>query len=137
MILNYASLVFTLVVFLCFYALRSGFRAYFLAGASLIYILLIDVNAAIAVAAVSILLYIFSSLISLKNIRVCIKNLILGIFVIVSPYVTTNDDETVYNRVHEIADFNGLNFDSTDYSYDEMAWNDHVKYIKQQVEYYG
>ena len=44
----------------------------------------------------------------------------IGLFLMVSPYMTTNEDETVYNRVHEIADYNGLEFQSTNFFYNEM-----------------
>lgn len=44
----------------------------------------------------------------------------IKLFLIVSPYVTNSNDELVYNRVHEIADRNGLKFNSTNYAYDYM-----------------
>lgn len=47
----------------------------------------------------------------------------IDLFLIVSPYVTNSNDELVYNRVHEIADRNGLRFNSTNYAYDHMNLN--------------
>lgn len=44
----------------------------------------------------------------------------IELFLIVSPYITTDEDELVYNRVHEIADYYGLEFNSTNYFYNEM-----------------
>lgn len=44
----------------------------------------------------------------------------IELYLIVSPYITTSDDELVYNRVKEIAGNYGLEFNSTNYSYDEM-----------------
>ncbi len=44
----------------------------------------------------------------------------IELFLIVSPYITTDEDELVYNRVHEIASNYGLEFNSTNYFYDEM-----------------
>lgn len=45
----------------------------------------------------------------------------IELFLIVSPYITTSEDELVYNRVKEIAASYGLEFNSTNYSYDEMG----------------
>lgn len=45
----------------------------------------------------------------------------IDLFLIVAPYPTTDEDELVYNRVHEIADRNGLEFNSTNYYYDNMG----------------
>ena len=47
----------------------------------------------------------------------------IDLFLIVSPYITTQEDELVYNRVHEIADQYGLQFNSTNYFYSEMDLN--------------
>ncbi len=44
----------------------------------------------------------------------------IDLFLMVSPYITTDEDELVYNRVHEIADMNGIQFNSTNYFYDAM-----------------
>lgn len=44
----------------------------------------------------------------------------IELYLIVSPYITTSEDELVYNRVKEIAGSYGLEFNSTNYSYDEM-----------------
>ncbi len=44
----------------------------------------------------------------------------IELFLMVSPYKTTDEDELVYNRVHEIADMNGIQFNSTNYFYDSM-----------------
>lgn len=45
----------------------------------------------------------------------------IELYLIVSPYITTSEDELVYNRVKEIAASYGLEFNSTNYSYDEMG----------------
>lgn len=45
----------------------------------------------------------------------------IELFLIVCPYITTQEDELVYNRVHEIADQYGLQFNSTNYFYSEMG----------------
>ncbi len=44
----------------------------------------------------------------------------IELFFIVSPYMTTSEDELVYNRVHEISDYYGIEFISTNYFYNEM-----------------
>ncbi len=44
----------------------------------------------------------------------------IGLFLIVSPYITTDEDETVYNRIHNIADYYDVEFNSTNYDYDVM-----------------
>jgi len=55
----------------------------------------------------------------------------IELFLMVSPYITTDEDELVYNRVHEIADRYGLQFNSTNYYYSamnldfEVDFNDH------------
>lgn len=54
-----------------------------------------------------------------KIIDYCRKHNI-ELFLMVSPYKTTDEDELVYNRVHEIADMNGIQFNSTNYFYDSM-----------------
>lgn len=61
----------------------------------------------------------------------------INLFLIVSPYITTDEDELVYNRVHEIASNYGLEFISSNYFYNEMEldfekdFNDesHLNYI--------
>ncbi len=45
----------------------------------------------------------------------------IEIFLMVSPYVSTVEDETVYNRIREIAGYHGLNFKSSNYEYDEIG----------------
>ena len=57
-----------------------------------------------------------------KIIKYC-KDHEIQLFLMVSPYITTDEDELVYNRVHEIADMNGINFNSTNYFYDRMELN--------------
>ncbi|MCR4990409.1 MAG: hypothetical protein K6A38_06050 [Lachnospiraceae bacterium] len=57
-----------------------------------------------------------------KIIDFCKENEI-EIFLMVSPYITTDEDELVYNRVHEIADMEGINFNSTNYFYNKMELN--------------
>ncbi len=54
-----------------------------------------------------------------KIIDYCKKHKI-ELFLIVAPYITTDQDELVYNRVHEIADMNGIRFNSTNYYYNIM-----------------
>ena len=61
----------------------------------------------------------------------------IELFLIVSPYITTDEDELVYNRVHEIADHYGIEFNSTNYFYDKMELdfqtdfndNSHLNYL--------
>lgn len=44
----------------------------------------------------------------------------IKLFLIVCPYITTDDDELVYNRIHEIADNYSIPFNSTNYFYSSM-----------------
>ena len=44
----------------------------------------------------------------------------IDLFLMVSPYITRDEDELVYNRIHEIADRYGLEFNSTNYFYKAM-----------------
>ena len=45
------------------------------------------------------------------------------LFFIVTPYITTSDDELTYNRIKEIAEMNGVSFNSTNYDYAKMGLN--------------
>lgn len=45
----------------------------------------------------------------------------IELFLMVAPYITTNEDELVYNRVKEIASMNGIEFNSTNYDYEEIG----------------
>ncbi len=45
----------------------------------------------------------------------------IELFLIVSPYITSNEDENVYNRISEIAEQNDIHFNSTNFNYDEMG----------------
>lgn len=47
----------------------------------------------------------------------------IDLFLIVAPYPTTDEEELVYNRIHEIADYNGIEFNSTNYFYNNMELN--------------
>lgn len=47
----------------------------------------------------------------------------IDLYLVVLPYITTDEDELVYNRVKEIAESNGLEFNSTNYSYDTIKLN--------------
>ncbi len=55
----------------------------------------------------------------------------IDLFLMVSPYITTDEDELVYNRIREIAHQHGLEFNSTNYHYGtmdldfEVDFNDH------------
>ncbi len=44
----------------------------------------------------------------------------IGLFLIVTPYITTDEDELVYNRINEIARERGIEFNSTNYHYENM-----------------
>ncbi len=44
----------------------------------------------------------------------------IELYLVVTPYITTDDDELVYNRVKEIAEDKGIEFNSSNYDYDEM-----------------
>ena len=59
----------------------------------------------------------------LQNIIEYTKEHGIDLFLMVSPYITTDEDELVYNRVHEIADRYGLQFNSTNYYYTAMHLN--------------
>ena len=47
----------------------------------------------------------------------------IELFLIVTPYITNDDDEAVYNRLKEIAGYYDIQFNSTNYYYDEMGLN--------------
>ncbi|MBR0091112.1 MAG: hypothetical protein IJP92_05390 [Lachnospiraceae bacterium] len=45
----------------------------------------------------------------------------IELFLVVTPYITVEQDELVYNRIREIAAQHGLQFQSTNYYYDAMG----------------
>jgi hypothetical protein len=45
----------------------------------------------------------------------------IELFLIVTPYITNDEDETIYNRIKEIAEYYDLQFNSTNYDYDEIG----------------
>ena len=45
----------------------------------------------------------------------------IELFLIVTPYITTNEDELVYNRIKEIAAMNDIEFNSTNYDYEKIG----------------
>ncbi|MBR4529769.1 MAG: hypothetical protein IKO80_05760 [Lachnospiraceae bacterium] len=45
----------------------------------------------------------------------------IELFLIVTPYITNDQDELVFNRIREIAEMNGLDFNSTNYDYDGIG----------------
>lgn len=56
----------------------------------------------------------------LKIIEYCNEHNI-KLFFIVTPYITNDEDELVYNRIKEIAEDEGVEFNSTNYDYSEMG----------------
>ena len=62
----------------------------------------------------------------------------IDLFLTVTPYITTFQDELVYNQVHDIANSYGIKFDSTNYSYDTMGINfDEDFNDESHLNYYG
>ena len=62
----------------------------------------------------------------------------IDLFLTVTPYITTFQDELVYNQVHDIANSYGIKFDSTNYSYDTMGINfDEDFKDESHLNYYG
>ena len=47
----------------------------------------------------------------------------IELFLIVTPYITSSEDEKVYNRLREIASYYGINFNSTNYDYEAIGLN--------------
>ncbi len=45
----------------------------------------------------------------------------IELFLIVTPYITNDDQELIYNRVKEIAHMNNIEFNSTNYDYDKIG----------------
>ena len=62
----------------------------------------------------------------------------IELFLTVTPYITTFQDELVYNQVHDIANSFGIGFDSTNYSYSEMGIDfEHDFNDESHLNYYG
>lgn len=62
----------------------------------------------------------------------------IELFLMVAPYMTTKEDETVYNRVHEIANYCGLEFQSTNFFYKEMEIDfEHDFNDESHLNYWG
>ena len=45
----------------------------------------------------------------------------IELFLVVTPYITSSEDEKVYNRLKEIAEYYGVQFNSTNYDYSEIG----------------
>ncbi|MCR4998008.1 MAG: hypothetical protein K6A61_12020 [Butyrivibrio sp.] len=45
----------------------------------------------------------------------------IELFLVVTPYITSAEDEKVYNRLKEIAEYYGVQFNSTNYDYGEIG----------------
>ncbi len=45
----------------------------------------------------------------------------IELFLVVTPYITNDDEELIYNRVKEIAQINNIEFNSTNYDYDKIG----------------
>ena len=45
----------------------------------------------------------------------------IELFLVVTPYITSSEDEKVYNRLKEIAEYYGIQFNSTNYDYAEIG----------------
>jgi hypothetical protein len=45
----------------------------------------------------------------------------IELFLVVTPYITNDDQELIYNRVKEIAQVNNIDFNSTNYDYDRIG----------------
>lgn len=58
----------------------------------------------------------------LRIINYCKENNI-ELFLIVTPYITNDADELVYNRIKEISSYEGIDFNSTNYDYSNMGLN--------------
>lgn len=72
-----------------------------------------------------------------KIIQYCDDNGI-DLFLTVTPYITTYQDELVYNQVHDIANSYGIKFDSTNYSYSIMDIDfENDFYDESHLNYYG
>jgi len=62
----------------------------------------------------------------------------IELFLVVTPYITNDEDETVYNRIKEIAGFYGLQFNSTNYDYDEIGLDfEEDFHDKSHLNYWG
>ena len=62
----------------------------------------------------------------------------IDLFLVVNPYPTTADEELIYNRIHEIADKNGVLFQSTNYDSEEMGLDfEHDYNDDSHLNYYG
>lgn len=72
-----------------------------------------------------------------KIIEYCAEKNI-ELFLTVTPYITTYEDELVYNQIHDIANSYGIGFDSTNYSYSDMGIDfDDDFYDESHLNYYG
>ncbi len=66
----------------------------------------------------------------------------IELFLIVTPYITNDNQELIYNRVKEIAQMNDIEFNSTNYDYDKIGLdfendfmdNSHLSMLKNSNE---
>ncbi len=62
----------------------------------------------------------------------------MELFLIVTPYITVAEDELVYNRVREIAAMNDIEFNSTNFDYDEIGLDFHTDFNDDShLNYWG
>ena len=74
----------------------------------------------------------------LENIIEYCKDHDIELFLTVTPYITTFQDELVYNQVHDIANSYGIGFDSTNYSYSTMGIDFEKDFNDEShLNYYG
>jgi hypothetical protein len=62
----------------------------------------------------------------------------IELFLVVTPYITNDNQELIYNRVKEIAQMNNIEFNSTNYDYDIMGLDFNTDFMdNSHLNYYG
>ncbi len=74
----------------------------------------------------------------LKKIIEYTKDNDIELFLIVTPYITNDDQELVYNRIREIAQMEAINFSSMNYDYEEIGIDFSKDFMDaSHLNYYG
>lgn len=62
----------------------------------------------------------------------------IELFLVVTPYITSPEDEKVYNRLSEIADYYGVQFNSTNYDYAKIGIDFNTDFFDEShLNYWG
>ena len=105
-----------------FYLINPEYRLSLLVLASSVFVLLQNRGSLVVMLLITFITYIAGICIyTLPKSNAILKKVLL--FLVVNPYPTTASDEIIFNRIHEMADEEGILFRSTNYDSRSMGLN--------------